>query len=179
MSKKQKPFQFVANNFMLRHFRKVKVFKLELGFSLKQLSTKPGEEVKMKIKDQFSKTYENVTNGRLIHKYGSIGSIEFYDDSQLPRNEFHIYKDDKVYEIEASEEDLKINAEKYLVDVIKMVSGEKKEREVDEDSGMIKNMIYSNAPEELNAPSMKLPKDQYIDALIKRRETIEKIKKQK
>ena len=178
-NKKSKEIQIVANNYMLRHFRKIEIFKIELGFSLKQLDSKAGEGLKIKIKDQFVKMYENVSNGRLIHKYGSIGSIVFYDDSILSRNEFHIYKDGKVFEIESDEEDLKMDAGAYLTNIIKMISGEKREREVDKETGMVKKISYTNTPPEMNTPNMKLPKDQYIDALIKRRDIQQKIKEQK
>lgn len=179
MNKKSKDIQIVANNFMLRHFRQIEIFKLELGFSLKQLDDKAGKGMKIKIKDQFVKMYENVSNGRLIHKYGTIGSIVFYDDSVLNRNEFHIYKDGKVFEIEADSDDLDMDVGEYLTNVIKMISGEKQEREIDERSGMVKKMLYTNAPKELNTPDIKLPKDQYIESLIKRREVMNKLKKQK
>ena len=40
---------------------------------------------------------------------------------------------------------------------------------------MIKNVSYSNMPENLERPNMKLPRDQYVEALLNRRRLLEKI----
>lgn len=162
-------FNIVASNYMLRFFTKIDIFSVDLGSSFRQLSTKAGQAPKIKIKDQFVKTYENINN-KFIHKYGSIGVIIFYIDLSLPKNEFHIYKNNQVYEIEATKEDLQKNASNYLSEILKIIDAE-----MSVDSGTIKNVVYSNIPDGMSIPDSKLPKDQYIEALLNRRKIIEKI----
>jgi len=176
---KQKEFQIVANNYLLRFFRQIKIFNVELGFSLRHMDGGQ-DDLKIKIKDQFVKKYENINVGRFIHKYGTIGVIHFFEDSLLPRHEFHIYKNDQIYEIEATDEDLKKDANEYLVEILKMIDGETpKDKNELENSNIVKNVTYTNIPEELSQPDMSLPKEQYIDALIKRKKIQEKIRNQK
>jgi len=175
----QKEIQIVATNYMLRFFRQIDIFKLELGFSLRQVDAKPGEIPTIKVKDNFVKKYENINVGKFTHKYGSIGTIHFYEDSTLSRYDFHIYTKDQIYEIVATDEDLKKKAAVYLTEILKMINGETDSDSDKVDNGNIKNTIYTNMPEDLMHPDISLPKDQYVDALIKRRELFEKIKKQK
>jgi len=171
-----KNINIVTTNFLLRHFRQIDIFKVDLGFSLKQKTNKPGEVPKLKIKDNFVKQYESI-NRKFIHKYGQIGSIIFYEDQSLPRYEFHIYKDEKVYEIEMLKEDFKKAPDVYLTEILKMLD-EETNNEVDEETNMIKNVVYTTVPDDVNIPSQKLEKDQYIEALVKRRQTIEKLRNQ-
>lgn len=176
---KQKEFQIVATNYMLRFFRQIDIFKVELGMSLKQMDQKAGNAPTIKVRDPFVKKYENINAGKFTHKYGSIGTIIFYEDISLPRYEFHIYKDDQIYEILATDDDIKKTANDYLTEILKMISGETPDQRTDKESGAIKNLVYTNMPKSMNPPDMKLPKDQYVDALIKRRKTAEAIRKQK
>ena len=172
-----KNIQIVTTNFLLRHFRQIDIFTVDLGFSMKQKTNKIGEAPKFKIKDNFVKKYESI-NQKFIHKYGQIGTIIFYEDQSLPRYEFHIYKDDKVYEIEVLPEDLKKTPQSYLTEILKMIE-EEQEVEIDEDTNMIKNVLYTTVPDDVKIPSQKLEKEQYIEALVKRRQTIEKLRNQK
>jgi len=174
---KNKTFQIVATNYMLRHFRQIDIFTVDLGFAMKQKTNKLGEAPKIKVRDTFVKQYENINVGKFIHKYGQIGSIVFYEDSTLSRYEFHIYKDDKVFELEADSEDLQKSPGGYLTEVLQLIE-KPNEVEIDEKSGMIKNLVYTNLPEDIAAPNNKLEKTQYIDALVKRKELIEKLKNQ-
>jgi hypothetical protein len=173
MTKKQKPFNVVANNYMLRYFRQIDIFKLELGNALRHLNVKQGEAPKIKIKDTFVKQYENVNNV-LIHKYGSIGIISFYEDQSLPRFEFHIYKNDQVYEIEATKEDINLGAYDYLTEILKMI--DKQDISESTENDKIKDIVYTNLPDETSIPDKNLPRDQYVEALLKRRQTLDKIK---
>ena len=173
MINKQKPFNIVANNYMLRYFRQIDIFKLELGNALRHINAKQGEAPKIKIKDTFVKQYESINN-ILIHKYGSIGIISFYEDQTLPRFEFHIYKNDQVYEVEALQEDIELGAHNYLTEILKMIDGQDIEKVTE--SGPIKGVVYTNLPDETSIPDKKLPRDQYVEALLKRRQILEKIK---
>jgi len=176
---KQTEFQIVATNYMLRYFKSISIFKLELGSALKHLNNKPGQAPKVKIKDLFVKKYEGINPGKIIHKYGSIGVMHFYEDTTLPRYEFHVYKNDQVFEIVAYDEDLKKTPQEYLTEILKMIDGDTgKDPEKTED-GTFKNIAYTTVPDELsNYPDMNLPKDQYVEALVKRRKLQEKIKNQ-
>jgi len=175
MSKNQ--IQIVANNYLLRYFKKIDLFKVELGSSLKQLDYKPGEAPKIKMKDLFVKKYENITNGNLIQKFGSIGSISFYEDNNLKKLEYQIYKNDQVFEIEAIDDDLAQEPKEYLITILKNIE-KNKNIEIDDESGMIKNVIYTNIPEGMKIPDQNLPKEQYINAIVERRKLQEKLRKQ-
>jgi len=164
-----KTIYIITSNFMLRYFRKIDIFTLELGFANKQLNNKPGETPKIKIKDKFSKEYENMTS-RLISRYGSIGTIVFYEDNSIDRYEIHVHKNDSIYEISVTLDDIKQDAKKYLIDTLKSIDNIITEKE------QIKNIVYTNMPEEFSAPDERLPKEQYIEALVKRREILEKMK---
>ena len=171
MQKKQKPFNIVATSFMLRYFRQIDIFKVELGSALRHINVKQGQAPTIKIKDTFVKYYENINN-ILIHKYGSIGIITFYEDQTLPRYEFHVYKDDQVYEVEALKEDIELGAQQYLTNILKMINNDND----DKDKNRIKDIVYTNLPDEASIPDKSLPKEQYIEALLKRREILNKIK---
>jgi len=170
MKDKIVPFNIVASNAILRYFRKIPIFKLELGTALRHVTGKPGDVPKIKIKDIFVKEYERINNS-LIHKYGSIGIITFYEDQTLNRNEFHIYKNDQVYEIDVTPEDFSTDANKYLSEILQMIDNKKT-------NDNINDVSYTNAPDEAEIPDKKLPRDQYIEALLKRREILNKIQNQ-
>lgn len=167
----------VANSFMLRKFRQIELFKIDLGFNLKgPVQTKAGggdPNSKIKIRDEFVKKYETLNRGKIISKFGDIGKLRFYEDSNLSTMEVHIYKDDIVVEISVSQEDLAKKPTEYLVEILQMVEN----GNVDEMEKVsnIKDVIYTNMPEGLEAPDMKLPKDQYVQELLKRRRLIEKL----
>lgn len=175
MIKNKKSINIVANNYMLRYFRQINIFKLELGDALRHLNIKQGDIPKIKIKDIFVKQYETINNV-LIHKYGSIGIISFYEDQTLPRFEFHIYKNEQIYEIEATNEDINTDAYDYLTEILKMIDKEV-DKEINKtiESKKIKDVVYTNIPDETIIPDKNLPKEQYIEALLKRRQIIDKI----
>jgi len=173
-----KDIKIVATNVVLRYFRKINFFKVELGSTLKQASSEPGKEQKIKVLDTFVKKYENITNGKLIHKYGSIGTISFYEDSTLPRYDFHIYKGDQIFEIEITPEDMDKDSMIFLSQTLQMIDEQKTKKESDIGDGMIKNMVYTNIPDELKTPDMKLEKKPYIQALLDRRRLIDKVNTQ-
>jgi hypothetical protein len=136
-------------------------------------------EPKMNIKDEFVKKYQSLNNGTITRKYGEIGKLKFYEDGRIPQNQFHIYDGEKIYEIEATNDDLLKDAAEYLTEVLQMIEdGGVDDENVD---NMIKNVSYSNMPEDMIRPDMKLnpnnpaEKEKYIKDMIARRKLLNKI----
>jgi len=142
----------VANTQMLNIFRKIPIFKMDLGINLISL-----KEEKIHIKDAFMLKYLNMT-GKQILTYGTIGKLMFYQDFTLPNNEFYIFNDESIYGLVYTNEDSKVSPETYLASIVK---------EINEKEG-----IKDNTKEELvnrKDPDIKLPADQYIQEMIKKR----------
>jgi len=164
----------VANNFMLSKIRNIDIFTLTLGYNLKgsvnlqrQGKERGTKEKKIRIKDEFIKRYKTVNN-RIISKFGEIGELKFYEDYSLPKKEIHIYKDDEIYEIDVTDEDLNIDIKTYITEIIKTVEG----NDDNEKNDKLTKVVYTNLPEDLEIPDMELPKEQYINKLIERRNII-------
>jgi hypothetical protein len=141
----------VANTFMLNFFKQISIFKLNLGNSMV-----PMNEKKIVIKDTFILKYLNVT-GKQILTYGSIGKLQFYQDFTLPQKEFLIFNDDTVYDYQFVEEDKDTSPEKYLASIVEEINLREGIKEVE------KVNVKSKTPD------MKLPSDQYIQEMIKKR----------
>jgi len=158
----------VTNNLVLTHLKKVVEFKVDLGLNLKGAvqANKNNNEPKIKIRDEFVKKYQNINN-KIIIKFGNIGTLKFYEDFSL-KTEMHIYKDEQIFEIIVDMVNLKTNPTEYLVNILKALDDPEKDEN-------IKDVIYSNMPENLERPDMLLPKEQYIEQLLKRREIAKKL----
>ena len=141
----------VANTFMLNFFKQISIFKLNLGNSMV-----PMNEKKIVIKDTFILKYLNVT-GKQILTYGSIGKLQFYQDFTLPQKEFLIFNDDTVYDYQFTEEDKDTSPEKYLASIVEEINLREGIKEVE------------NVNVKSKTPDMKLPSDQYIQEMIKKR----------
>lgn len=141
----------VANTYMLNIFKQIPIFKLNLGNNFISL-----KEEKIVIKDSFIIKYLNMT-GKQILTYGNIGKLIFYQDFTLPDKEFYIFNSDTIYGLNYTSEDSKLRAEDYLTSIIK---------EINEKEG-----IKFNVEEEVKKkdPDIKLPTDQYIQEMIKKR----------
>lgn len=168
--------QVVANNIILKYFKKIDIFKIDLGHNLKgPVQLKPDPEIKFRIKDEFIKKHQTLTN-RIIHKYGDIGSLRFYEDLQLPHNEFHIYRGEEIYEIMMHAEDFARVPKEYLSEVIQMIeggtAGTPQELAAREEIQVRKEKIYTNMPEELERPDISMPIEQYLEALALRRKKL-------
>lgn len=92
--------EIVTSSNMIRRFRAIKEFTLDMGTSrtseaLKEGSRGPGQVI-IKIKDPFIKRYQ-LKNGVYISKSGNIGSLSFYTDNNITYNDFIIYDQDKEY----------------------------------------------------------------------------------
>lgn len=142
----------VANSYMLNIFRQITLFKMNLGLSLIDIKTE-----RFDIKDGFMLKYLNMT-GKQILTYGSIGKLNFYQDFTLPNREFYIFNDQSIYTIIYSDDDAKMTPENYLASIIQEISE--------------KENIKINTTEEVKSDKIdiKLPKDQYIQEMIKKRQ---------
>ena len=141
----------VANTFMLNVFKKISIFKLDLGKNLIPIN---GETVE--IKDPFMLKYLNMT-GKQILTYGSIGKLIFYQDYTLSTNEFYIFNDESIYGLEYTEADSKVSPENYLASLV---------QEINEKEGIKEN---AEKVDKKRDPDIKLPADQYIQEMIKKR----------
>jgi len=161
--------QIVANNFVLKNFSNIDIFKRELGNNLTGAVSNKGKDrsnLQIKISDDFVHRYRNNTKN-LIFRYGSIGSLVFYQDTKLENNEFIAFDGDKIYEIEIeSIEEFKNNPRKYLSNLLdKIENGEKEENGEN-------YMLFSTVPNGVEIPDITLPKDQYLDKMVKRRKKL-------
>jgi len=141
----------VANTFILNVFKQISIFKLNLGMNLIPIN---GETVE--IKDPFMLKYFNMT-GKQILTYGTIGKLIFYQDFTLSTKEFYIFNDDSIYCLNYSEIDSKISPETYLASLV---------QEINEKEGIKENLSKIDKKKD---PDIKLPADQYIQEMIKKR----------
>ena len=142
----------VANTYMLNKFRQISIFKLNLGESLIDQKRE-----RIDIKDPFILRYYGLT-GQQILTFGTIGSLKFYQDFTLPQKEFFVFNSESIYGLVFRSEDEKIPIDKYLVDLIK---------EINEKEGIKVDKTEENKSN--RDPNIALPKDQYIQEMIKKR----------
>ena len=142
----------VANSFMLNIFKRIPIFELNLGTSLIPLK---GERVK--LKDPFMLKYFNMT-GKQVLTYGKIGKLIFYQDFTLPNRDFLIFNDDTIYSLYYSNEDSELSAESYLASIVKEINDKEGIKNSKDSVNIVKN-----------DPDIKLPTDQYIQEMIKKR----------
>ena len=160
----------VSNSKLLRKFKTIDIFVLDLGFNLKgavnlRPGSKPDEHGKMKIRDEFIVKYNNLY-GVYASKYGHIGPVTFYEDVNLPQNQLQIFKGDDIYEVEYTEEDMATPIRQYLSSLLEYIDGGEMPEEVEKNVNTKPNVIYTNMPEDVYRPDMSLPKDQYIQSII-------------
>ena len=164
--------QVVANPFLLKILSRIDIFKLDLGDNLTGAMSPNGRnQVKITIKDVFIKTYNNTT-GRMIFRYGDIGTLKFYQDSNLANHEMCVFKDDDIYELEIDIDYLRVNPKAYLSEIIQgIVEGNEKEQEYDDQTYNVAfkgKSFSSNDEEEVN--NKYLSKDDLISKLLKERQ---------
>ena len=141
----------VANTSMLNIFRKISIFKMDLGSNFIDLK----QETVM-LKDPFMIKYFNMT-GTQILTYGSIGKLIFYQDFNLSSTEFYIFNEETIYSMFYTKDDMKMSPENYLASIVK---------EINEKEGIKDNI---DKPIKKSDPNIKLPTDQYIEEMIKKR----------
>ena len=142
----------VANTSMLNIFRKIPIFKLDLGNNFIDM-----RQEKIVIKDSFILKYLNMTSKQIL-SYGSIGKLMFYQDFTLPSQEFYIFNDESIYGLKFTDEDSRVSPEDYLASII---------QEITEKEGIKENDKTINKRRD---PDIKLPADQYIQEMIKKRQ---------
>jgi len=158
--------EIVANSTILKKFKNIDIFELNLGFNLKgAVNMNPGKgvesKIKMKIRDEFIVKYNNLYN-RYISKFGSIGTLVFYEDLNLNSNEIHIYKDKDIYEVIFTEDDKVKDMRQYLSELLESLDAQEERVDV--------NTVYTNMPDEIVRPDISMPKEQYIQSLIENRD---------
>lgn len=173
----------VASNYMLKYFKNIDLFKVDLGFNIKgpvrDLRGK-GDQYGIKIKDEFIKKYSSLNN-KYIHKYGDIGKLKFYQDNSLSMNEFHVYHNDNIYEIVANNGDLSKSSKTYLTEILKMIENPEAEIQDKNSQNHKKNITYTNMSEtESNKikdynPNVEYEKKLYIQEILNRRKLLDKI----
>ena len=70
---------------------------MDLGSTKRDVKTH-----KIKVLSEFEMKYLNIFKNNLL-KYGSIGSVTFYEDLRLKEKKYYIFKNDEIYEIEYDE----------------------------------------------------------------------------
>lgn len=117
--------EVVAPSLIMRKFRNIKEFKMDLGISKTDEVQKEGNkgpgQVVIKIRDPFIKRYY-VEKQNYIVKSGNIGSLYFYTDNGLPNNIFSIYDENKEYRFEYQETG---DVRSYLSNILDQILEEK------------------------------------------------------
>jgi len=145
----------VGNTYMLNIFRKISLFKMNLGMNFIDL-----KHESVVIKDPFMIKYLEMSGNQIL-TYGTIGKLVFYQDFTLPPKEFYIFNDKTVYGMQYTDEDSRLSPENYLASIIKEIN-EKEGIKVNLDKNIVKK----------TDPDIKLPTDQYINEMIKKRKII-------
>jgi len=93
--------EVVASHLVMRKFRSIKEFTMDLGLSKTNEVQKEGNkgpgQIVIKIKEPFIKRY-SLEKGVYLSKAGNIGSLVFYTDSSMRNNQFSIYDENKEYQ---------------------------------------------------------------------------------
>jgi len=106
----------VSNTQMLNIFRKIPIFKMDLGVNFIDL-----KQETVRIKDPFMNKYLEMT-GTQVMTYGSIGKLIFYQDFTLSSKEFYIFNDDTIYSMIYTDDDSRMSPENYLASIVKEIN---------------------------------------------------------
>jgi len=142
----------VANTYVLNIFRKISIFTLDLGNNFIDM-----KQERINIKDPFMLKYLNMT-GKQVLTYGIIGKLIFYQDFTLPEKEFYVFNDETIYGLIYTDEDSSMSPENYLASIV---------QEINDKEGIKENSVAVDNKK--NDPNIKLPMDQYIQEMIKKR----------
>lgn len=105
----------VSSTLFLRKLRKLDFFQLDLGKSKKIV----GKDEYRKI-DNFVVKYKNVYEKDII-KFGNIGNkIFFYEDITLEPYNYIIFKNEDIYEITYTDDDL-LDVQNYILETLRKV----------------------------------------------------------
>lgn len=116
--------EIVTSSNMIRRFRVIKEFQMNLGLSktteINKEGTKGGQQIVIKIKDPFVKRYFMLTGNYLV-KSGNIGSLNFYMDNTVGYDNFLIYDKDKEYKFQFKDTG---DVRSYLSDILDSILNE-------------------------------------------------------
>ena len=118
----------VSNTYFLRNLRNLDFFTLDLGQSRKIVN----KENEFRKLDEFTIKYKNLYN-KDIFKFGNIANkITFYEDFLLENNMYIIFKDEDIYEITYTKEDI-MDLKNYILETLRKIdSYEEESRELNE-----------------------------------------------
>ena len=108
----------VANSYFLRHLRELEFFNLNLGKTRKTQGSKDGKESFRKV-SEFELKYHRLY-GRDLLLFGSIGKIMFYDDVRFDKYNYLIFKDEEIYEVSWTNEDM-VDVKNYILGVLRKI----------------------------------------------------------
>jgi len=98
--------EVVTSSMVMRKFRNIKEFQMDLGISKTNEVQKEGNkgpgQIVVKIKDPFVKRYD-LEKGCYIVRFGNIGSLAFYIDNTMAGDIFAIFDEDKQYSFKYKE----------------------------------------------------------------------------
>lgn len=113
--------EVVASNLVMRKFRTIKEFRLDLGLSKTNEVQKEGNkgpgQIVIKIKDPFIKKY-SLEKNVFISKTGNIGTLSFYTDYSMKSDQFAIYDQNKEYNFTYQETN---NVREFLSDILNRI----------------------------------------------------------
>lgn len=143
----------VANSVVLNKIKVLDIFQMDLGDSMFDQKTED-----FSIKDPFIIKYFSMF-GKQILKYGNIGKLGFYQDFTLPEREYYIFNDEKFYTVIYNRDEEKLDIDEHLVNIIK---------EIEESEGI--KLSEEEIERQKSTPDISLPKEQYIQEMIKKRQ---------
>ena len=166
------PLYVVANSLMLRRFRSIDIFKVNLGMKMFY-------DDGIKLSDVFIIQYWKLFN-KTIYRYGDIGDIKFYEDFSMTPDTFTVYKEKDVYEVIYSDDDKKKPIKVFLTEIVTKIASKDYQTTQNTMEGM---EIFDEAKiKEMEGgiarPSMKLSKEEYIRQMVERRQKLTPFKKQ-
>jgi hypothetical protein len=107
----------VANSYFLRNLRDLPFFTLDLGKSRKMVND---EQNRFRKLDEFQIRYKTLYGTQLLN-FGSIGGkVKFYEDVTIKEKRFVIFKDDDIFEIEWSDDEIE-DIENYLLETLRKI----------------------------------------------------------
>ena len=162
----------VASSYFLRHLRSLDFFNLDLGKTRKLQGNKDTKETFRKV-SEFELKYHKLYQRDLV-KFGSIGKIVFYDDVRFDKNTYLIFKDDEIYEVVWTNEDM-VDVKNYILGVLRKIDmmdeDEEDEEETQTKNNNIENTTWTSKDEKNGgkkyAINQRLSKEEYREQLLR------------
>jgi len=116
--------EVVASHLVMRKFRTIKEFKMDLGLSKTNEIQKEGNKgpgnIVIKIKDPFIKRY-SLEKDVFLSKSGNIGTLTFYTDPSMKNDQFAIYDQNTEYNYTYKETN---DIREFLSEILNKIIGE-------------------------------------------------------